>query len=120
MSYFLSILSSSNEHLFSTYEAESEKEHLSLLLVAYSSTDLLPMVNHEDYYFSIDKQFCWNVSVLFLKCGLVILFVHSHSQTQKYMKDIEKKVVSTIMDPFFQFDEEFKNEISKSYRQFYN
>ncbi|KAM0686416.1 hypothetical protein COBT_002360, partial [Conglomerata obtusa] len=87
MSHFLAIVSSTYDLVFKTSYSSSHKQYLTMLLIAHSTVDLLPLLKREDYYFTVDRHYCWNVSVLFARTGYVLIFVHSESETRAFLTE---------------------------------
>lgn len=119
MPYLFSVLSRDYDLLCKVTDSETKKEELTMLLIAFSSSDLFSFLKHEDFYYSIDKQYCWNVSVLFTKFGYTLLFVHSQNDTRKFLDTIEHKLGEMVLNPYFEASE-VESFVKNTYRRFYN
>ncbi|KAF7682855.1 Trafficking protein particle complex subunit 2 [Astathelohania contejeani] len=99
------------------FNIETEREYISMYLLAYASMDILDelvLLNNNMFYDTIGNQFGKKVSVFIMYCGFKIIYVNTARKSQdvyKFLDFISKKYNREMMEPFYDSDCMLKSSV---------
>ena len=123
------IINSFDDIIYSKTFNCTDKEYCTMYLIAYSCIDHFVELrkNNEDFFPCIEKHFCWDVTLYFLRNGASFIFVNIQKNIQniiEFFENIELTFASIFLLPNYNFekvvkDEKLDSNVDKFYLQYF-
>lgn len=101
MSSLFVIINPYDDIIYSKAFQNTEKEYLTMFMIAYSCVDhFTELRKHGDDFFPcIEKHFCWDVTTYFLRNGMCFILIHQQKCAQRVICFFE--AIELVLTPIF-------------------
>ncbi|EJW03891.1 hypothetical protein EDEG_01819 [Edhazardia aedis USNM 41457] len=96
------------------FNFKSDKEYCTQILLSYAMSDFIPDIRKiaKNYFYSIEVQFSWNISVFVLNSGMCFMFLNEcrySNDVEKFFGKIRDEFSSLIENPFWDENDQIED-----------